>query len=297
MSATSLALPQRSAATSLAFAVAAVLGAIVSLCGGTSFAKSLFPVVGAEGTVALRTGVSALILLAVWRPWRLPLAARDAGWIVLYGAALGLTNLLFYLSLRTLPIGVSLAIEFTGPLALAVLSSHRALDLLWAALAAVGLVLLLLLDGSGQALDPVGVLCAAGAGLFWAFYIVFGQKAGRAHGGQATSIGMVVAALVTLPFGLAQAGGGLFEPAVLLAGLAIGIFSSALPYSLEMVALKRLPKRSFGILLSLEPAIGALAGLLILGEHLKPAQWLGIACVIAAATGCTLTARPTRPAQ
>ncbi len=282
--------------TSILVAVACLVGSLVALCVGTSFAKSLFPVVGAEGTVALRTGFAALVLLAVWRPWRRPLARRDAAWICIYGATLGLTNLLFYMSLRTVPLGISLALEITGPLGLAVLSSRRLVDFTWIALAAAGLALLLLIGGPAARPDMAGAAYALAAGVMWALYIVFGQKAGHAHGGQATSIGLLCAALVTLPFGVAQAGTGLLAPEVLLAGLAVGIVSSALPYSLEMVALKRLPRRTFGILLSLEPAVGALAGVLFLAERPTAGQWAGIVCVMAAAVGCTATARRAVPA-
>jgi len=274
-------------------AVACLVGSLVSLCVGTSFAKSLFPLVGAQGTVALRTAFAAMILLALWRPWRRPLARRDAAWICLYGATLGFTNLLFYLSLRTVPLGIALALEFTGPLLLAVLSSRRGADFIWVGLAAVGLAFLLLFGGAVARPDAAGAAFALGAGVLWALYIVFGQKAGNAHGGQATSLGLLCAALVTLPFGAAHAGTALLDPSLLVAGLLVGIFSSALPYSLEMVALKRLPRRTFGILLSLEPAVGALAGVVILAEQPTPLQWLGIACIMAAAIGCTATARGT----
>ncbi|MGY8527327.1 EamA family transporter [Paracidovorax citrulli] len=278
-------------------AVLALMGSMASLCIGTSFAKSLFDAVGAQGTTALRVGFSALILLIVWRPWRWPLAGRDARAIALYGAALGMTNLLFYMSLRTVPLGLAIAIEFTGPLAVAVASSRRAVDFVWIALAVAGLLLLLPLRADAASLDPVGMGYALAAGVGWALYIIFGQRAGNAHGGQATSLGLLVAALVVWPFGVAHAGTAMFTPTLLLAGLAVGILSSAIPYSLEMVALKRLPRRTFGILLSMEPAMGALAGLVMLHETLSPAQWLAIGCIIAASIGATATARAPRRAS
>ncbi|MBY4898596.1 DMT family transporter [Cupriavidus sp. AU9028] len=273
------------------------MGSMASLCIGTSFAKSLFDAVGAQGTTALRVGFSALILLMVWRPWRWPLAGRDARAIALYGSALGMTNLLFYMSLRTVPLGLAIAIEFTGPLAVAIASSRRALDFVWIALAVAGLLLLLPLRADAASLDPVGMAYALAAGVGWALYIIFGQRAGNAHGGQATSLGLLMAALVVSPFGIAHAGTALFSPTLLLAGLAVGILSSAIPYSLEMVALKRLPRRTFGILLSMEPAMGALAGLVMLHESLSPTQWLAIGCIIAASVGCTATARAPRGAD
>jgi len=277
--------------SSTLIAVLALTGSMASLCIGTSFAKTLFSALGAQGTTALRVGFSALILLCVWRPWRIALTLANARAIVLYGAALGATNLLFYMSLRTIPLGLAIAIEFTGPLAVAVLSSRRAIDFVWIGFAVTGLLLLLPIGQASSTLDPAGIGFALAAGVGWALYIVFGQMAGNAHGGQATSLGLTTAALVVFPFGLAHAGTGMFSPPLLLSGLAVGVLSSAIPYSLEMVALKRLPRRTFGILLSMEPAMGALAGLVFLHEQLSPIQWLAIASIIVASIGCTATAR------
>lgn len=282
----------RSAA--LLLPVAALVAGMVSLQTGAAFAKSLFPLVGAMGVSALRVGFSALILVAVWRPWRRSLPLREAGWILLYGAALGVMNLLFYLALRTIPLGPAVAIEFAGPLAVALAASRRAADLAWIALAVLGLWLLLPLGGASGGvgdLDPVGVAYALGAALAWALYILFGQRAGRAHGGQAVSLGMATAALVVAPFGLVEAGADLFAPAVLASGLVVAVASSALPYSLEMFALRRLDRQSFGVLMSLEPAVAALAALAVLGERLTAVQGLAIACVIAASAGITLGSR------
>ena len=269
---------------------AAVVAGIVSLCVGTSFAKQLFPVVGAEGTTTLRVGFSALLLLAVWRPWRRPLTARDAAAVALYGVALGALNLLFYLALRTVPFGIAVAIEFAGPLTVATLSSRRPLDAVWIGLALLGLSQLVPLGVHAGALDPAGLAYAAGAALAWALYIVFGQRAGRMRGPDAVAIGTAVAALVVMPFGIARAGPALLDPALLPLGLSVALLSSALPYSLEMYALRRLPRQTFGVLLSVEPAIAALAGLLVLGEALTPAQWLGIACVVLASVGSATAA-------
>lgn len=271
--------------------VAALLTGMVSLQGGAAIAKSLFPSVGAAGTASLRVGFSALVLLAVWRPWRRSLAWRDAGWIALYGAALGVMNLLFYLALTRLPIGPAVAIEFTGPLVLAIAGSRRKADLAWIGLAVLGLGLLLPFGGVGG-LDPLGIALALAAGAAWALYILFGQRAGRGHGGQAVALGMAAAALVAVPTGLAQAGTALFAPPILAAGFAIAILSSALPYSLEMVALRRLDRTTFGVLMSLEPALAALLGFVVIDEELTPVQWLAIALVIIASAGITATRRP-----
>src|SRR5437868_1885468 len=206
------------------------MGSMASLCIGTSFAKSLFEAIGARRSSALRVGSSALILLLAWRPWRLPLSAAVALAIARYGAALGATNLMFYMSLRTVPLGLAIAIEFTGPLAVAIASSRRAIDFIWIAFAVAGLLLLLPIRAASSALDPVGIGFALAAGVGWALYIIFGQRAGNAHGGQATSLGLATAALVVFPFGLAHAGTAMFTPPLMLAGLAVGLLSSAIPY-------------------------------------------------------------------
>ena len=270
----------------------AVLGSVPALGVGTSWAKqALFPVVGAQGTTAVRVGLSALLMLMLWRPWRWRLSRADAQAVVLYGAALGAMNLMFYLSLQTLPFGLAVAIEFAGPLAVAIWSSRRAVDFVWVALAIVGLALLLPLGLSGSTLDPLGVLYAVGAAVFWALYIVFGKRAGHLHAGQSVSLGLLVAALVVVPVGVAHAGAALLSPSVLLVGVAVAAISSALPISLEMMALKRLPKEAFGIMISMEPAVAALLALALLGERLDTVQWLAIGCIVAASMGSAATAR------
>ncbi|WP_425999577.1 EamA family transporter [Caulobacter sp. DWR1-3-2b1] len=268
---------------------AALFGAIITLCVGTSFAKQLFPVVGAQGTTAYRVGFSALLLLVLWRPWRHPLSRADLTAVALYGAVMGLMNLCFYMSLRTIPLGLAIAIEFTGPLALALIHSRKLVHFIWIGLAAIGLLLLLPLKPGASALDPVGVGFAGAAAVLWALYIVLGKRTGHMHAGRSVALGMSMAALIVVPFGLAEAGGALLNPRLLLLGLVVAVLSSAIPYSLEMVALKGIPKRSFGVMLSAEPAVGALAGLLILGEQLAALQWLAIGCIIAASAGTILT--------
>ena len=270
----------------------AVLGSVTALGVGTSWAKqALFPVVGAQGTTAVRVGLSALLMLMLWRPWRWRLSRADAQAVVLYGAALGAMNLMFYLSLQTLPFGLAVAIEFAGPLAVAIWSSRRAVDFVWVALAIAGLALLLPLGLSGSTLDPLGVLYSVGAAVFWALYIVFGKRAGHLHAGQSVSLGLLVAALVVVPVGVAHAGAALLSPSVLLVGVAVAAISSALPISLEMMALKRLPKEAFGIMISMEPAVAALLALVLLGERLDTVQWLAIGCIVAASMGSAATAR------
>ena len=275
----------------------AVLGSVTALGIGTSWAKQwLFPAVGAQGTTAVRVGLSAVLMLLLWRPWRWRLSRADARSIACYGAALGGMNLMFYLSLRTLPFGLAVAIEFAGPLAVAIGSSRRAVDFVWVALAVAGLALLLPLGLNGSMLDPVGVAYALAAAVFWALYIVFGKRAGHLHAGHSVSLGLLVAALVVVPVGVAHAGAALLSPSLLLIGVAVAAVSSALPISLEMMALKRLPKEAFGIMISMEPAVAALVAMVLLSEHLSAVQWLAIGCIMAASMGSALTARaPVAP--
>ncbi len=270
----------------------ALMGSLVSLAVGTSFAKSLFPALGAEGTTAYRLVFAMLMLMAVFRPWRRRWVWADALPLGLYGVTLGVMNLLFYSAIKTIPFGVAIAIEFTGPLAVAVWTSKKASDWLWVTLAVVGLALLLPLPGgdAATALDPMGVFFAFTAGVCWALYIVFGQRVALRYGGMATPMGMLAAALVVAPIGVAHAGSALLNPQWLLAGLAVALLSSAIPYALEMFALNHLPKNTFSILLSLEPAVGALAGWLVLAEHLTLFQGLAIAMVMAASMGTAWTA-------
>lgn len=280
--------PTPAAAPRALIPYAALIGAIVSLCAGTSFAKQLFPLVGAQGATAYRVGFSALLLCLIWRPCRQPLTRDDLGRLALYGTVLGLMNLSFYMAIRTIPLGLAIAIEFIGPLSLALVHARRPIHFVWIGLAALGLLLLPLRDAA-HALDPVGVGFAAAAAVCWALYIVLGKRTGHLPAGQSVALGMTTAALIVVPFGLIKAGTALFDPKLLALGLVVAIVSSAIPYSLEMVALRGIPKRSFGVMLSLEPAAGAIAGLLILGEHLAVSQWLAIGLIIAASVGVILT--------
>lgn len=270
--------------------LAALIAAMVAVQVGSSYAKLLFPLVGAPGVTALRVGFSALVLLALFRPWKHSLDAKDAGAIALFGCALGVMNLTFYLAASRIPLGIAVAIEFLGPLSVALFSSRRAIDFVWIGLAVLGLCLLLPLTGT-EALDPVGVAFGLCAGLAWALYILFGQRAGRSGGQRAVVLGMSVAALLVTPIGIAQAGTSLFTPSILAAGFVVAMLSSALPYSLEMLALQRIRREVFGVLMSLEPAIAALAGLALLDERLTVMQWFAILCVILASAGVTLSAR------
>ncbi|NMO15294.1 threonine/homoserine exporter RhtA [Pyxidicoccus fallax] len=274
-------------------AVLTLLVAMTSIQVGASVAKRLFPLIGAQGVTTLRVFFAALMLLAFWRPWRRKLTRKELWVVVVYGAALGGMNMTFYLALERIPLGIAVAIEFTGPLAVALLSTRRPIDFVWAFLAVAGILMILPLAESSKALDWVGVFWALVAGTCWAFYILFGQRAGASvHGGTATSLGMVTAALLVCPFGVARAGTQLLDVSLLPMALAVAVLSSALPYSLEMIALKRLPARTFGILMSLEPALAALSGLVFLREQLTVIQWAAIGCVILASAGSSATSKP-----
>lgn len=271
--------------------IGALFVAMICFQTGAALAKQLFPLVGASGAATLRLALAALMLLAVWRPWRVRPSPSEARSILLYGLAMGWMNLFFYFSLRSIPLGIAVALEFTGPLALAMMTSRRAIDFLWIVLAALGLLALLPLGPHGQPLALPGVACALAAGACWALYILFGQKAGVVHGGQTAALGTLVGAITIVPIGIAHAGIHLFSPAVLPLGCAVALLSSALPYSLEMYAMTRIPTRTFGVLMSFDPALGALSGLCFLGESLTWVQWTAIACIIAASAGSATTGR------
>jgi inner membrane transporter RhtA len=275
--------------------VVATIVAMISIQSGAVLAKGLFPVVGAAGTTALRLAIASLMLLAVWRPWRRRPSAREVRSIVIYGLAMGWMNLFFYLSLSRVPLGIAVALEFTGPLAVAMATSRRGADFLWIALAVLGLLALLPFGSGSKSPAPIGIVFALAAGLCWAVYILYGQKAGASHGGGTAALGTLVGAVVIVPIGVAHAGAALFAPAVLPAACVVALLSSALPYSLEMFALTRLPVRTFGVLMSMEPALGALSGLCFLDERLTTIQWAAIASIMIASGGSAATSRPAWP--
>jgi inner membrane transporter RhtA len=269
----------------------ALFGSQVSVNLGAAVAKHLFPVIGVEGITAFRVGFSALILLAIFRPWRSPLSRRDVFNLVIYGAVMGLMNLLIYRAFSRIPIGIAVAIEVTGPLVVALLSSRRPRDIASCALAVFGLYLLLPLNTASGRLDPVGVAYAFGAAACWALYIVFGKRASSIAGGQGVALGMLVASLFIVPLGVAYTSMASITPQVLGTGLAIAVLSSAIPYCLEMVALRGMPQGLYGMFSSAAPAITAIAGLLILGERLSGIQWMAIACIVLASATCAMSAR------
>ena len=280
--------------TALLAPIALLAVAMMSIQSGASLAKNLFPLVGAEGTTTLRLVLAAIILSLVMQPWRARLDLRKCHALVAYGLSLGGMNLLFYMSLQRIPLGIAVALEFTGPLALALFSSRRLLDFVWVILAIAGLWLLLPTGATQNAIDPLGAALALGAGVCWSLYIIFGQKAGAEHGRHTVALGTWVAVVLVLPIGAWHAGSELLNVDLLPVALGVAVLSSALPYSLEMVALTRLPARTFSVLMSLEPAIAALCGLAFLGEKLLWSQWLAVGAIILASAGAAATIRPQR---
>ena len=258
---------------------------------GAALVTPLFARVGAEGASALRLTLAACVLAAVLRPWRGALPRAALGWTIGYGLGLAGLNLFFYLAIRTLPLGVTVAVEFLGPLSLAVVSSRRRVDLVWAALAGAGMLCLVPAAQADNARDLTGFGFALLSAASWVAYIVCGKRAGQL-GSRAVALGVAVAAVAVLPLGVAHAGRNLLDADVLPLALVVALISGCLPYGLEMVALKRLPTRVFGILMSLEPAAGALFGYLLLGQHLSGLQFAAIVAVMAASAGSSMSGRP-----
>jgi inner membrane transporter RhtA len=272
---------------------ALVFLSIVSAQLGAAVAKSLFDALGPGGTVFLRIAFAALVLFLLVRP---KLGGYDrAGYLVagLFGLALAGMNLSLYLAFDRIPLGVAVTLEFVGPLGVAVAGSRRVLDLLWVVLAAAGILLLAPLGVlGGMDLDPVGVAFALLAGCLWASYILLSARTGSVFpGGTGLVIALCVGTLVLFPFGIAGAGYALLDPKLLLAGFGVAMLSSAIPFSLDLEALRKLPARVFGVLMSLEPAVAALAGLVVLGERLEMRAVAAILFVTIAAAGASLFGR------
>lgn len=268
-----------------------LLIAMTSIQGGASLAKSLFPLVGAPGVTALRLALGTLILVIVFKPWRLRFTREQRLPLLFYGLSLGAMNYMFYLAIQTVPLGVAVALEFTGPLAVALFASRRAVDFIWVILAVLGLWYLLPLGQDVTHVDLTGAAFALGAGACWAIYIISGQRAGEDHGPATVALGSLIAAIVFVPLGAFQAGEVLWHWSILPLGIAVAILSTALPYSLEMIALTRLPTRTFGTLMSMEPALAAVSGMIFLGETLALQQVLALMAIVIASMGSTLTLR------
>ena len=275
--------------------IALVLGAVTSVQVGASLAKTLFDDIGPGGTVMLRILLAAAILALLWRPEARERSREEWVLVVAFGVSLAGMNYAFYAALDRIPLGVAVTFEFVGPLAVAVFGSRRPLDLLWVVLAGAGI--LLLADPNGG-FDGVGVALALLAGAFWAAYILLSARMGQAVPGQSgLALAMIVAAALVLPAGIVEGGTELLDPVVLAIGLGVAILSSAIPYSLEFEALRRLPPGVFGVLMSLEPAMAALAGFVVLGEVLAARELAAIVLVMVASAGAALGARDAPPVR
>lgn len=271
-------------------AVPAVLFSMVSVQGGASIAKRLFPVIGASGTSTLRIGLSAIILLFINRPHLFSLNRSQWLHVVLYGLLLGGMNLLFYMGIARIPLGLGVTVEFMGPLTLALIGSRRVQDLFWALLACLGILMIVPWSSSSN-VDLLGLFYVFMAGVCWALYIVTGGRVTKImRSNDAVAIGMCVAALFILPFGLLSGELVNLTPTYFFMGLGVAVFSSAIPFTLDFIGLKNLPAKTFSILMSLHPAFAAIFGLIFLNEILSLNQWISILCVITASIGSVIAA-------
>lgn len=271
-------------------AVLSAIGAMISVQSGSSIAKYLFPLIGPASAVVLRVGIAGLLLALVFRPNLFKFSVREWAYIFFYGFSIGAMNISFYYGIQRVPLGIGVTIEFIGPLGLALITSRQKTDLLWTFLAALGI--LMIVPWHTGTVDLIGIAFVATAGLMWALYIVAtGKITGKLKNSDSVTCGMCVAALLVLPFGLCS--GDLFHlnAKVLWLGLGVAVFSSALPFSLDLLAMKKLPAKTFSVLQSLQPAFGALSGLIFLREYLSVTQWLAVFCVIAASAGATICAQ------
>lgn len=270
--------------------IPAVVIAIISVQCGAAIAKGLFPEIGAAATASLRIGLSAAILLIAFRPNLFKLNPKQWKYVILYGASLGMMNMVFYLAIARIPVGLGVTLEFVGPLILAIFGSRRIIDFIWVALSIIGIALIAPWTSNG--LDISGVLLALLAGVFWATYIILGGRISKImKGGEAVSIGMLVATIIILPFGILSGGLSHLSPKLLGLGAALALLSSAIPFTLEIGALKQLPARTFSILMSLEPAMASLAAFAFLQEYLSVTECIAVGCVVVASAGSSFTAK------
>jgi inner membrane transporter RhtA len=271
-------------------AVPAVMLSIISVQGGAAIAKGIFPVLGAISTSSLRIGLSALILLLVNRPNLRNITRAQWKAAALYGVVLGLMNIIFYMAIARIPLALGVALEFVGPLILALTKSKQKIDFLWVIFAAAGIALIT--PWSNNGVNVVGMLLALLAGGFWATYIILGSRISKVMDGRtAVTIGMIFASAVVMPAAISDGLITHLKPWILFYGLGLALLSSAIPFTLEMNALRKIPAKTFSILMSLEPAVAALSGLIFLHEYLSLYEWLAIALIIIASAGTTLSAK------
>jgi inner membrane transporter RhtA len=267
-----------------------VLGGIASVQFGSAIATTLFHRIGADGAVLLRLLSASVVLLAIWRPRVRGVGRRELLLAACFGLVLAAMNLTFYEAIHRIPLGIGVTLEFIGPLTVAVAGSRRRLDFVWVALAAGGIVALT--RGSAHGLNGLGVVLALIAGAMWGLYILVNARIGRAFpGGTGLALAMCVATVVALPFGIAQGGAHLLSAHSLALGAAVGMLSSAIPYTCEVEALRRIATNVFGVLMSIEPAMAALAGFLVINQGLSPRELVGMALVVAASVGASRNAR------
>lgn len=260
---------------------------MVCVQGGASIAKQLFPSIGAVGTSTLRIGLSAILLTLINRPKFSTFSKKQWLYCGIYGLGIAAMNLIFYMAIQRIPLGLGVTVEFTGPLLLALVLSRKWIDIVWALLACIGI--LLIVPWQSHNIDLLGLFLAFLAGMFWAVYIFMGEKvAAIMPGKDAVTTGMLFATAIIIPFALLDGSLLNLTPVLFLKGLGVAILSSALPFSLDLVALKQLPAKTFSILTSLQPAFAAFSGLIFLSEQLTALQWLSIVCVISASIGTTL---------
>jgi inner membrane transporter RhtA len=269
-------------------AAATLVASQFSNSAGAAWSKSLFAAVGPEGMVALRIGFSALLLAIVTRAWRIRVGRDQVGNLVAYGLALGLMSSVAYQAYARIPIGIAMAIETTGPLALVIYHSRRCSDFVWVVCTIAGLALLLFRGPVLPIVDVAGVAFAFCSAIFWASYIVFGKRVSVLGGGNIVAVGMAIASLVVVPLGIGTAGTKLLSEEWLATGLAVAVLSSALPFLLQMRALRQLPSRVYSLIACGVPAVGAITAFLVLGEALDLRQCLGILLVMLAGGGAVL---------
>jgi len=272
-----------------AISVLAIILAMVSITIGASLAKSMFTSINPAGVTFLRLTVSAVILFFVLRVWEVKFSRKNIVSVCLYGCTIAGMNLFFYSSIKTIPIGVALAVELIGPLLVSIIFSQKRSDFLWAVLAGGGIYLLIPSSASASELDPIGLAYAAGAGFFWGAYIIVGKKAGIQHGTKAPALGLVIASLMLVPIGVETLTLNHFNIDLVLLAVLVALLSSLVPLVLEMKALRHLPTKTYGVLTSGEPVLGAIAGFLILGEQLGLIQLFGIAIIVFASIGSVLS--------